>query len=553
MQPVTSKKAPQTSPSRFARAVWIALGALVALSAAMLFWLTRTKDKPRPSAHAPVTTKGTYKNRSLLPVSAEAGEKAPAKRHVIIGNVYATDGAVIPGATVVAVTFDKAGNMPSPAGAARTDASGRFEIPLPEGTYQLNANMEGFGPTAVTAQTGDTISMVLPKSGVIRGHVRDERGNPMRRFTIDVLSVVPGDAPAPPPIWSRRFETTDGSFQVGELPSWPVFLRATAEEHAPALSHPVNVRAGDSREVDLAVTDGCTLNGKVVDKKGNPLSGVLINAEERVIAGSASDPSLQTSTQAQSGDDGSFSLDHVPRGTLLVRGYDGDFAVTTVTTEIKDCENVSPVKIVMSHGGTVTGIARDAAGKPLSGAHLTITDRSIGFVNAVSGPDGRFRFDQIPEGAMRLELEHEGRRALRFIGVNDGQVTTQDMTLFAAGNGELKGKVTAGKKPIAGARLLVAANHGQEAGIAIYFPVTGEDGTFRIPQIPEGNYLVSVMSTSAGTGVRVNGGEAANVDLDAGFLPPTSDMQPRPSRRREAQAPQGAQEAQPQQAPTPSP
>ena len=74
-----------------------------------------------------------------------------------------------------------------------------------------------------------------------------------------------------------------------------------------------------------------------MDKRGAPLPRVLVNAEERVTAGSITDPALQTATQAQSGDDGSFSLDHVPQGTVFVRGYDGDYAVTTLTVKVGDC------------------------------------------------------------------------------------------------------------------------------------------------------------------------------------------------------------------------
>jgi hypothetical protein len=525
MQPVTTRNLP---PNRSRAWIPLSLVALAVLLAGLLLWALRPPAPRAASSRAASQGAASYRNRSIFRRPTPSAE--PARRLVVQGNVYGNNGETLTGASVVAATFDRAGNIPSPVGEVKSDSRGHFEIPLPEGTYQLNATMSGYGPSAITAQSGDTVSIVLPKSGVLQGHVKDADGRPVQRFTIDLISVVPGDAPAPPPLWSKAFESRDGSWKADQLPAWPVMVRASADDHAPAFSPPVGAHAGETREIELTMLDGCTLTGTVVDKKGNPLSGVLVNAEERVSAGSASDPTLQASTQAQSGDDGGFSLDHVPAGNVLVRAYDGDYAVSTANVTIGDCSKLQPVKITMTTGGAIQGIARKADGTPLAGARLSISDRSLGYVNTASGPDGRFRFDAIPAGPVRLELEYEGQRTMRYFGVKDGETLTQDMMLLAGGTGELRGAVTAGNKPIAGARLLVAANHGDK-GIGLYFPVTGQDGSFRIPAIPEGNYIVSVMSTAAGRGVSVKAGETATVDLDAGFVMPSSDATPQPPKK----------------------
>ncbi len=558
MHTVTTKHDPKKRSG-----AWIPLIALalcVAVAAALL-WLLRPAPKPATASRATAAAgPGSYRNRSVI---ARAGASpVPREPLAVKGNVYNGDGELLAGATVVAATFDSAGNVPSPAGSARTDSQGHFVLPLPDGTYQLNAIMGGYGPTAITAQSGDTVSLVLPRSGVIQGHVRDERGRPVQRFTIDILSVVPGDAPAPPPAWSRQFESRDGSYRADQIPAWPVMVRATAEDRAPGFSAPITAHAGEKRDIDITLGEGCSLTGMVVDSSGKPLSRVLVNAEERVSAGSASDPTLQTSTQAQSDDDGKFTLDHVPQATVLVRGYDGDFAVSTTTVAVGDCAKLAPVKLTMSVGGTIKGVARRADGTPIPGARLSITDRAIGFVNTKSGPDGHYRFDSIPAGNVRLELEHEGQRALRFVDLKDGETITKDVVLFASGNGELRGRVTAGHNPVAGARLLVASNHGAAEGIALYFPVTGADGTYRVPSIPEGNYLVSVMSTTEGRGLQIRAGEPTTADLDAGFVMPSSDGAPPRSRRAAATPPQAPPQAPqapaeppqaPAEAPTPSP
>lgn len=533
----SKKPVAPVAPPRSGRG-WIAVVvALAVVAGAFVFYFARGKG---PTAHRSrgqsTAVKSSYRNRAIAPAPEPTGAAEP-EQPVIRGNVYDAEGGLVAGAKIAALTYDVAGNMASVVAAVQADEDGRFEIPLTAGTYQLNVTHEGFGPTSIVAQTGDTVSAVLPRSGTIKGHVVDAKGKPVKRFTVDLVSAVPGDAPAPPPVWSKTFDSRDGTFEANQLPAWPVVVRASSTDHAPAFSKPMQLRTDETREITLTLTDGCVLEGKVVDKEGRPLPRVLVNAEERLTAGSVADPVIQASTQAVSDSDGSFSLDHVPRGTVLVRGYDGDNAASTVTIEVAECDKLSPVKLVMSPGGSIEGVTRTSDGKPIPGARVMLTERAVGIVNTTSDAEGRYRFDEVPAGIFRIQVDHGMQSALKFVQVREGGTSHLDLTLFGAGTGELKGKVTAGDKPLAGARLLVASNRGRAAGIAMYFPVTGKDGTFRVPSIPEGSYLVSVMSTPAGAGVQVKKDEAASVNIDVSPMlgvgqPAVADAPPREHRQR---------------------
>ncbi|WP_437689513.1 carboxypeptidase regulatory-like domain-containing protein [Sorangium sp. So ce176] len=516
-------------PSR--RPLWVALGLLTAaLAGVVLFLLLRPgREEVAPGAKAPAAAgaekRARYRNRALL---RGAHEAPPEARPTISGHVYTTDGSTLADVTVVASAFEVAGNVLTTAGTAKSDEAGRFELTLPDGTYQLSASVEGYGTTSTTAHSGQTASLVLPKSGVIEGRVLDERGEPVRRFSIDVLSPVTEDDPAPPPLFSRVFESPDGSYRVAQLPSWPIILRATTAEHAPAFSPFVRVRPGEVEKVDLTLPKGCTLTGRAVDPSGAPLPGVFVDAESLLAAGQMSNVALEAAAQAQSEDDGSFVLPNVPKGTIAVRGYDGANAVSTVNVDVAGCDDIAPVKLVMSRGGSIAGVARGADGAPLAGVRLTLLQRRIGFVNTMSDAEGRYRFDQIPSGPIRMTAQHGERTRLVDLEVEEGKETEQDVSLPPGGTSEIRGRVTAGGQPLPGVRLTLATPFADDNSIGLYSPVTAEDGSYRVSAISPGLYMISVESTIAGAGVQVKPGEVATVDLRVPDAPPAGGASPPP-------------------------
>ncbi|WP_437278906.1 carboxypeptidase-like regulatory domain-containing protein [Sorangium sp. So ce375] len=517
MQPSTS----QRNPSR--RPLWIAGGLLLAaLAGVAIFLALRPTDEPVASATGPAggaETHTRYRNRALLRGAAPAAR--PEARPTISGRVYGTDGNTLGGATVAAMTFEVAGNVLSTVGSVKSDDTGRFELALPDGTYQLSASLEGYGTTATTALPGEAVSIVLPKSGVIEGRVLDERGEPVRRFSIDVLSTVTAETPATPPLFSRTFESPDGSFRIDQLPSWDVIVRATAAEFAPAFSTNLSVRPGDVEKMDLTLSKGCTLTGQAVDASGAPLAGVYVDAESLFAVGEMSSLAMEAAAQAQTEDDGLFSLPNVPKGTIAVRAYDGSNAVRTVEIEVSSCDGLQPVKLVMSSGGSISGVARDADGKPVAGARLTLMHRPIGFVNTVSDEEGRFLFEQVPPGELRVMMRRGDEAMLVGIAIEEGKSAQQDISFAPRGTGEIRGRVTVGGKPFPGARLMMATPIGDDGAIGMYHPVTAEDGSFRVSGLPAGGYIVNVESTSIGTSARVKSGEVTTADLQVIDLPST--------------------------------
>jgi hypothetical protein len=508
--------------------------ATIAIVAALFFYLRDDAPTAAPEGRKTVMPRSGYLNRAVW--RTEGPSEIDARNHEkpsISGLVYDMEGSVIPGARVIATTYQLAGNIPTTAASTESDEQGRFKLELPEGSYHLTGQKDGFGQSLIIANSGDVVSLILPKSGSVSGHVYDEKHRPVQHFAIDVITAAPDETAAPAPLWSKRFDSVDGSFLVPSLPGWPVSIRATANDFAPAFSPMVAVEPGKTRSLDLTLTVGCSLRGIVVDEKDVPTPYVFLDAEARMGAGAQSDMSMEAAKQTQSDEKGHFKLDNVPSGPVLVRAYDGSHAVTTATLEVGDCAKLAPIKLTMTLGGSIIGVVKGGDGKPLASARLVLSHRSVGFVNTTTDAEGRYRFETIPPAVVRIEAEYKGQRTVVFATVKDGTQVEQNISLFAKGTGKLRGLITAAKRPLAGAQLLIASNHGLEEGLDLYYPVTGPNGVYELDGLPEGTYLVSVSSTARSTGIGVKAGVVTTQDLDIAEKPPRQPMPSEPPPRGE--------------------
>ncbi|MDC0746998.1 carboxypeptidase-like regulatory domain-containing protein [Polyangium mundeleinium] len=510
----------QKKPFFRSPAGWATLGTVPVLALGAFFlWPSASPSHAADAQDASVPdARAKYVNRGLFPSDEPGDEQA----RTITGKVYSIDGQPLAGVQVSATSFAIAGNLPTTVASLETDADGRFEMRLADGTYQLVANKSGYGPSFVPAQTGESVSLVLTKSGTVRGRVLDADRAPMQRFVIDVLTAAPDSFAAPMPLFSKRFEGTDGTFEVSEFPAWPVVIRATAVDHAPAFSNAIHLeKPGDTREVELLLGDGCVLEGTVKDGSGRPLADVFVDAEAR-FPGGVSEVSMEAASRTESDGEGRFRLEHAPSGKVVLRGYDSEHAPSTVVVEVAaDCKPSKSLDLVMSDGGSISGVARKSDGSPLPGARLTLMQRAVGFVNVIADEEGQFRFDSIPPGNTRLELVYGNQRTSAAVRVEEGAVTERDITVHPTGQGEIRGRITAGGAPLAGVQVLVATNRGREQGLDVRFPVTDKDGVYKLAGLPGGHYAVNVVTSAKTEGVQVEEGQVAVLDLDIAEPPKT--------------------------------
>jgi len=205
----------------------------------------------------------------------------------------------------------------------RTDAQGRFRIEgLKAGNYHILAVHPQFGialdKNVMQPTTGAGVDLVLESPTFVKGMIRGLAGlNGREMASLTPLSQAPW---FPDPIgWggtrisvqpSFKLEA-DGSFHVGPLPfagDWTLQVEQFVPSRrfgATLLKAPLRVKAATTNQIEIDLTQGAALEGRVIGPTGEPLTEVAVSvasAAGRVV--SVSDRQYGAVTDA----DGKFAI-----------------------------------------------------------------------------------------------------------------------------------------------------------------------------------------------------------------------------------------------------
>ena len=254
------------------------------------------------------------------------------------------------------------------------------------------------------------------------------------------LALAPGTRPATPAAQAPRplIATTnpEGVFVVAEVPTgrWSVRVQKTGYfVVGDNPQDPVIDVTGNVTLPDIQLDRGGSIDGRVLDVKGNRVSDVLVVATSQVRQPNGTLRPGGRSATVQTNDLGEFRLAGLPPGeyyvfsqppiapallnnqapstTVYIRTYYpgvADMARATlftvtrgVTTSALDLTLVSVVAY------QVSGIAVDAAGRPAPRANVVLLPaaptRVTPPINATALSDGTFRIVNVPGGTYRID------------------------------------------------------------------------------------------------------------------------------------------------------
>ena len=267
---------------------------------------------------------------------------------------------------------------------------------------------EAIAVPAATATVTTGIDAALDRYGSIRGTVLDEAGQPASAVTVSVsrgtsLSTI------------RSVSTdVDGNFELLGLTTGSYKLNFTdaSRRFVPRWldgvvawtdSPYLEVELGVATEAPtMTMTLGGTIAGGLTDALGAPLSGGAS------LSGCATTGSIATS----------FTFTGLEAGTYTVRGIASGYQCTSTTVTVDLGETIEDVAIALNRFGTITGVATDESGTPISGISVSRYTGILGsFMGSVTtNTSGRYTFTDVGAGDWTLSAsDPNGRVSARMV------------------------------------------------------------------------------------------------------------------------------------------
>ena len=217
---------------------------------------------------------------------------------------------------------------------------------------------------------------------VLSGEVTITGGEPSRSFTADIVDAAYRIGGVPPGAYTLK-ATMPNAFGTG--------LTGTAT---------ATVTAGPEQVVNITMEPTGTLSG-VVSRTTGPASGVKVKVQRSGF-----------SREINTGTGGAYVFADMPTGTFTVSAIEPatQIATSAPVTIVIDTETKQNLTLVVT--GRVTGVVKlGTATQPNLSVSMRSAHPSAGtFPNAVTGPNGEFAFDAVPEGAFTVTVNDTFRQ-----------------------------------------------------------------------------------------------------------------------------------------------
>lgn len=462
-----------------------------------------------------------------LPGSDDGAAPVAEGSAAIAGRVYGPDGQPLPGARVTL-----AGSGFWPPKSLQTGADGRFSWPrVPAGIYELRAARGTLASSPVEGislnpSSRRVFGLRLIEGWTLSGQVRDaEDERPLSSARIHVANGFLGA--------HSRSTTTDGggAFALDGIVDEDPVVYVEADGYV--ASGPLSVGADDP-DLDVRLERGASLEGVVIDDRGEPLRGVAVRAfgsDARrpvdvaavdqdslgVTAGpvppisSSGTRQLAIAEQATTDAQGRFALRNLRSGRFTALATQSGYAPSeSETVSLRPGETHRGLRIVMYRGHELRGRVLDARGRGLTGIPVELRLPSERLPRmTVSGEDGSFAFRAV-RGEVRLSaLPYDLQPVSVDVGMDDGDARDVDLVLSSE-LVTLRGRVFDERGDGIEDALVLVTSKG--AGLPIRRSTkTDRDGEFAVPALPDPPYDVSVEHAGYATG------EVLDVDVEEGL------------------------------------
>jgi protocatechuate 3,4-dioxygenase beta subunit len=396
---------------------------------------------------------------------------------------------------------------------------GTYEVTVSCERYQSRAH---YDPVTVADTDVTGLTWEVDAGARIHGKLRTRAGEPVEGAQL----------------WAQRTDRAardgggavsdtsqlDGSYELAGLAAGTFQIMVLSERGLPPRDgYPVEVAAGADLERDLALDDGGSVTGSVVDATGKPVADIRVMA--RPLAG----PVMFGDNRATTGPDGSFAIEALPPGDyriVAMRGDDtlrkpgtGDDPQQGERATVRAAETATVRIVVDAAAGEITGSVIDDAGQPVPDAFIASSREldgaggrasNISFMRLVVSGESPPQLTA-PDGSFRITGLASGKYTLRAYRKGGGEAFAEHVAVGATAKlqikstGSIEGTVRRADAPPRDLELSLRDRRtGYERSETFY----QSQGHFRIADVPAGHFDLA----ATGDGTR----GSATVDLGDG-------------------------------------
>lgn len=421
-----------------------------------------------------------------------------------------TSGPVIlhlrPAGSLTATVVDRAGKPVAGADVelrtldnqtAQTDAAGqaRFET-VATGRFDVVASAAGFAPSMALATVGTgpaEVSLTLSPGAAVSGRVVDERGQGVAGARVVYSGASDWGVQAD----ERKdgvLSGPDGAWSIAALGAGSFRFVARHEQFAPGTSAIVTLDGRTATTgVEIKLTVGATVAGKVVDSAGAPVASARVRIAVATRSMIGSEP-----RQVYSADDGTFIVRGLPKKPLeaVALAESGSSRTTELDASAGDIKDAI---LTVDQTGTIAGVVVDKAGEPIEGAQVVAVPdfrsgstadpmqfRLRGFAPELTDSGGHFNLTGLAPGKYLVRASRNQTMRGR-MGSFDGvsaETGATNLRIVLPADGSITGKVAFADGTVP-TPFTVGVGFSSEL-------VSSKDGSFTLDQLAPQKYQVQV-------------------------------------------------------------